>query len=284
MAMLWQDQKGAFSPLRTSVLALMALPAIWIAFALAFGMMGSKPVNAAIHETGTFAVRLLMFTLLITPLRNITGWVRIVPLRRLLGLGALAYAILHLTLYVVDERFDLVKVGSEIVLRFYLGIGFMSLIALVLLGITSTDSAIRRMGEEWHKLHRLIYPLTALALLHAFLQSKIRVDEAVILSGVFIILMGARVIRKRFGLGMLPLITLVMGGVAITMGIEYLWYALATGVPADRVFLANFDIDVAPRPALVVLMLGMVLPLASILRKPASSPPSRRARQGAIST
>ncbi len=114
--------------------------------------------------------------------------------------SALAYALIHLGLYVFDLKFDLVKVASEIVLRFYLTIGFMALLAMAAMGATSFDSSIRRLGaERWNRLHSLIYPLALLSLWHGALQSKIDASEHIVMTGLFLALLAARFMRGAAG-------------------------------------------------------------------------------------
>lgn len=265
---LWNDRKGQFSPLKATTLALVCLPALWIALQFSTGVLGAKPIEVALHETGLWATRLLLITLAVTPFRLITGQNKVVLIRRMLGVAALVYTLIHFSLYIVDQRFDLIKVVSEIVLRFYLTIGAISLIAMIALGVTSTDGMIRRMGAlAWNRLHLLIYPLTLLGLWHGALQSKINISEAAVMTGLFLALLGVRVLRRRFGLTVLPLAGLVVLGVIVTAGLEAAWYGLATGIPPERIFAANFMIDLQPRPALVVGMIASTLPLLALLSR-----------------
>lgn len=262
----WTDRKGQFSALKTLTLLGAFLPAIWIAWKFAEGQLGPKPIDQALHETGTWAVRFLLLTLAITPFRLLTSQTRLILIRRMLGLTALAYTLIHLLLYVLQQKGDLWVIVSEIVLRFYLTIGFVSVAAMVALGLTSTDGAIRRLGaEKWNRLHRLIYPLTVLALFHAYLQAKIDVSEEVLLTGIFFALMGVRALRKRGPVTVWRLIVLAFGVALLAMGLEVLWYAAATGIPWRRIFEANFILDLQPRPALGVFILAMLLPLVAAL-------------------
>src|SRR5690606_15606721 len=148
-----------FSLLRSLVFAALFLPALWIAFQGWTGMLGSKPVTEALHQAGLWSLRFLGLTLCVTPLRFLFDWPKLIQTRRMLGLAALAYALLHVFLYAMQESFDLWKVASEIALRVYLTIGFACLLGLIILGATSTDAAIRRLGALWGRLHRIIYVL-----------------------------------------------------------------------------------------------------------------------------
>lgn len=278
IAFPWNDRQGRFAPLKALALAGIIAPGLWIGGHGLNGTLGAKPLEVALHETGLWAVRLLLVTLAITPLRLITGWGKLMQLRRMLGVAALAYTLIHLFLYVVQQRYDLVVVVLEIIKRFYLTIGFVALVAMVALGVTSTDGSIRRMGaESWNRLHRLIYPLTALAIFHAFLQAKINVSEEVVQIGVFVVLMAVRFLHRGRRLHAWSLLALALLAVPLTAGLEALWYGLATGVPWRRILDANLMLALAPRPAVVVGLLALVLPLLAIFRARPSAAGTRRA-------
>lgn len=278
IAFPWNDRQGRFAPLKALALAGIIAPGLWIGGHGLNGTLGAKPLEVALHETGLWAVRLLLVTLAITPLRLITGWGKLMQLRRMLGVAALAYALIHLFLYVVQQRYDLVVVVLEIIKRFYLTIGFVALAAMVALGVTSTDGSIRRMGaESWNRLHRLIYPLTVLAIFHAFLQAKINVSEEVVQIGVFVVLMAVRFLHRGRRLNVWSLLALALLAVPLTAGLEALWYGLATGVPWRRILDANLMLALAPRPAVVVGLLALVLPLLAIFRARPSAAGTRRA-------
>lgn len=258
------DRQGRFSPLKTSVFVGVLLPAFWLAYQGMNDQLGAKPITAALHETGIWALRLLLAALAITPIRLITRQNRLIAVRRMLGVGALAYALLHFGLYTVQMKLDFGIIAREIALRFYLTIGFVSLLAMMAMGATSTDAAVRRLGSaRWGRLHKLVFPLTVLALLHAYIQAKIDVSQEVVMSGIFLALVGVRLLRGRFAFSAVNLSFLALSVALAALAIEYAWYALATGVPAARILAANFDYDLAPRPALLVLMFAASLPILS---------------------
>ncbi|MBN8535063.1 MAG: sulfoxide reductase heme-binding subunit YedZ [Rhizobiales bacterium] len=282
-ALPWNDRLGRFAPLKALALAGVIAPGLWIGGHWLNGTLGAKPLEVALHETGLWAIRILLVALAITPFRLITGWGKLLQIRRILGVSALVYVLIHLTLYVIQQKYDLYVVAREIVLRFYLTIGFVSLAAMLALGLTSTDGAIRRMGAaRWQKLHRLVYPLAALGIFHAFLQAKINVNEEVIQFGLFLVLMAVRVMRSRVPLTFWPLVGLVILSMPITAGLEALWYGLATGVPWRRVLDANFMLALAPRPALWTGIIALALPLASLLSHRASNAGTPRARSDRV--
>lgn len=278
-ALPWNDRLGRFAPLKALALAGVIAPGIWIAGHWLNGTLGAKPLEVALHETGLWAIRILLVALAVTPFRLVTGWGKLLQIRRILGVSALVYVLIHLTLYVIQQKYDLYVVVREIVLRFYLTIGFVSFAAMLALGLTSTDGAIRRMGAaSWNKLHRLVYPLTALAIFHGALQAKIRIDEEVIQFGLFAVLMGVRLMRGRIALGFWPLLALALVAVPFAAAVEALWYGLATGVPWRRVLDANLMLALAPRPGLWVGIIAMALPLAALLSQRASNAGTARAK------
>ena len=277
----WTDRQGRFSGLRAAAFALLLVPALMLLYAAWMHQLGSKPWTQAIHQTGTWTVRILIATLAVSPFRRLFDWGKLIGIRRMLGLGVMAYALGHLGLYCIDMAFDWGLIVSEIVKRFYLTIGFVALIGLVAQGVTSTDGMIRRLGKNWQRLHNLVYPIAMLALLHFALQSKIDVTEPVLMSGLFLLLMLYRGLYRW----KLPVSVPLLAGLALlagllTAGLEAGWYAATSGVSAWLVFQANADIltyqDYASiRPAHWVLLAGLAVALSHGLRARKARPPSR---------
>jgi sulfoxide reductase heme-binding subunit YedZ len=254
----WLDRAGRLSRFKLAVFLLALAPGLWFTGAYALDRLGAKPLTAYLHAMGDWSVRFLILSLAVTPMRRIANAPKLILVRRMLGLTALAYALIHVALYVADQKFDLARVASEIVFRIYLTIGFAGLLGLVVLGVTSTDGMIRRLGKAWPRLHRLVYPITALALAHFFLQSKIDVSKPVFWSGLFLALMGWRLMhRLKLPTAPLPLLALSLAAGLATAALEAAWYALATGVPAEAVLSANLDFSYDVRPAWWVL--GVVI-------------------------
>lgn len=264
----WTDRSGRISPLKLASFVATLLPGIALAAALWLGTLGPKPVTAAIHETGDWAVRFLLLSLAVTPLRRIADWPRLILVRRMLGLAALGYAAIHLALYVVDQKLNLAAVASEIVLRVYLTIGFVALAGLTALGATSTDAAIRRMGGTWQRLHRIVYPIAVLAILHFFLQSKLDVSEPTLMAGLFVLLMAYRGMQAA-GIDPTPASLAAAAAVSAlaTAGIEAGWYAATTGVDPVRLIEANLDFSYTVRPAWWVGATGLAVSLVAALRR-----------------
>ena len=171
----------------------------------------------------------LIITLAITPLRRITRYGQLLDVRRMLGVGAFCYAALHISLYVLDQQFDLVKVASEIVKRIYLIIGFVALSGLTVLAITSTDGMVRRLGGmRWARLHQIVYVIAFLALIHYFQQTKADVSVPTLVAGLFGWLMcyrfAVRRIRGELSSAGLALLSVVVA--ALTLIVQALGVAL----------------------------------------------------------
>ncbi len=264
----WNDRAGRLSPLKLAVFCYCLAPAGWLAYAGFANLLGTKPLTVALHESGDLAVRFLLLSLLVTPLRLVARWPGLIAVRRMLGLTALAYVLLHVVLYVAQQGFDLWKVGSEIVLRFYLTIGFVALLGLLALGVTSTDGMIKRLGAlRWNRLHSLVYGIGVLALVHFALQSKLDVSQAMLMTGFFFWLMGFRLVRRAgWRLNAASLAILAIGSALLTALTETGWYATMTGVPALRVLSANLDVELAIRPAVWVLISGLGVVVVWLVR------------------
>lgn len=267
----WNDRRGRFSALRLAACLLAAAPGLWIGYQAVTVGLGPRPYEAATHETGLWTLRLLLVTLALTPLRRITGWTRLAGIRRLLGLTVFTYAALHLTLYIGDQGWNFGQAASEILNRIYLTIGFITVGGLTLLAATSNDAAIRRLKLRWHHLHRIVYGLAALGILHFFMQSKLEATEASVMMGFWLLLMGYR-LAHRFGA---PLNTPLAGPIALaavailtavtTAALEATWYGVATGIPWQAVLNANLTLTAAPRPALIALAVGLAVALLPML-------------------
>ena len=260
----WLDRGGRFSWLKAAVLLGCFGPLLWLGWLWASGGLGPEPLTRATHETGDWCVRFLLISLVMTPARWVLDWPKLPQVRRMLGLAALGYGLAHLALYIGNEHLRLWHVLLEIVKRPYLSTGFTALLGLAVLGWTSTDGWLRRLGREWKPLHRLAYPLTALGTLHFYMQSKINVSEPVLMSGLLAWLMLWRLVPARWRAQPWPLFLLAPLAAAAAAGLEYLWYALATNLPAAAIFAANFDLEFEIRPAVWVLLAGLGLAGAAL--------------------
>jgi len=263
----WRDRAGRLSGLKLATFLFALAPGLWLVGAYAADALGAKPITTLLHGTGEWAVRFLLLSLAVTPLRRIANFPKLILVRRMLGLTVLAYALIHLGLYVVDQNFVLTKVVTEIATRIYLTIGFVALIGLAVLGATSTDGMIRRLGKAWPRLHKAVYTITVLGLVHYFLQAKIDVSDPVFWTGAFLLLMGWRFLQaRRWPSNPWTLTALAVGVALTTAGLEAAWYGLASGIPAERVLQANLAFPSLIRPAWWVLALGLTLPALNAAR------------------
>lgn len=168
-------------------------PAAGLAWAIVTARLGANPVEFLEHYTGLWALRLLLVCLLMTPLRRLTGRHEPVQVRRLLGLWAFAWALVHFGIYAVfDLGGSLAQLGEDLVKRRYILVGFVALVVLLLLAATSTRAAQRRLGRRWQRLHRLVYAAALLGGLHFLWLVKSDVREPLAYLGAFGLLMAAR--------------------------------------------------------------------------------------------
>jgi sulfoxide reductase heme-binding subunit YedZ len=274
-----RERSGRWSPIKIGAFVAVLLPALWIAYQAFADELGARPVTEAIHQAGDWTLRFLFITLAITPAQRILHYPRIILARRTFGVATAGYAVLHLSLYVLDQHFDLFKVASEIVLRFYLLIGAVALAGLIALASTSTDGAIRRLGaERWHALHRLVYGIVLLGSVHFFIQSKREIYEPVLMAGFLAWLLAYRVLHRRNGAVTASQLVLLAGAAAAATALgEAVIYMLTSGVDGWRVLLAHFDFDLEVRPAWWVLAAGLAVAALALWRqKPARQRPSVR--------
>jgi methionine sulfoxide reductase heme-binding subunit len=274
----WRDRAGELSALRIAVLCALCLPAATMVADLATGSLGARPFEALQDRTGWWAAWILMASLAVTPLRRAWHWPAIVPLRRMIGVAAFAYAAAHVIGYAADWGFDLVHVAGEVAKRLYLTVGFAGVLILSTLAATSTDGMIRRLGGvRWRALHRLAYAAGAIAVTHYVLQARLDVSGPMTMAGVFLWAMAARGVQRLdpdgrpgpavwFALALLAAAVAGAGEVGFLSGIKSL--------PASRVLAANLSIDAGLRPAQMVLIAGLSVALGAALRS--AGPLARR--------
>ena len=163
------------------------------------GNLGVNPAETLQLQTGLWALRLLLVTLAITPLRRLTGWHRLIQYRRMLGLFAFAYATAHFLTYVVlDQFFAFDSMLKDVAKRPFITAGAVAFTAMIPLAITSTKGWIRRLGRQWQALHRLVYVSGIAASIHFIWKVKVAVGEPVYYAAILVVLLGARVwLRAR---------------------------------------------------------------------------------------
>ncbi|MBU7573046.1 MAG: sulfoxide reductase heme-binding subunit YedZ [Hydrogenophaga sp.] len=158
---------GAAKPV---VFVLASLPFVWLVFAAFADRLGANPAEALIRSLGDWTLRFLVLVLAITPLRVSLGWPALLRLRRMVGLFVFFYACMHLLAYAwFDMEFDVVGVAADVAKRPFILVGFLSWLLLLPLAATSFNRAIRTLGaRRWQLLHRAVYVIAGLAVLHFF--------------------------------------------------------------------------------------------------------------------
>lgn len=189
--------RAAVHALAASPLALLCWRAWEVGSGADLDALGANPVAAIEHTLGLWALRLLLLTLAVTPLRQLLGQPLLLRFRRMLGLWAFAYATLHFSAWLVlDLRGWWTLVPKEIAERPYITVGFAAWLLLLPLALTSTRGWMRRLGRGWGRLHRLVYPIAALAVLHFWWVVKADVREPLLYAAILAVLLGWRLIRR----------------------------------------------------------------------------------------
>ncbi len=178
------------------------LPFVWLFHGAATDALGANPQEALIRATGDWTLRFLCLVLAVTPLRVGLGMPALARVRRMLGLFAYFYAMLHLLSYSgFDMGFDLADIGADIVKRPFILVGFTAWLLLTPLALTSFNRAIKALGaKRWQTLHRLVYAVAGLGVLHFFWMraGKNNFTEVAVYAGVLAVLLGWRLWRLPF--------------------------------------------------------------------------------------
>ena len=189
--------------LHIAIVAALCAPALSLALSAWNGTLGANPIEKITHETGDWALRLLILTLAVTPLRRRFNLRWIAPLRRSFGLLAFFYASLHfLTYLVLDHFFDWALIVEDVLERRYVTVGFAAYLLLIPLALTSTRAMMRRLGARWTPLHRLIYATALLGALHFIWLGKAALLEPLLYAAVIVALLAYRIqcrLRRRPG-------------------------------------------------------------------------------------
>lgn len=156
--------------------------------------LGANPIEFIIRDLGTWALNFLLITLCITPLRKLTGLNWLLRLRRMLGLFAFFYALLHFNIYLgLDQSYDWAEIAKDILKRPFITVGMLTFALLIPLAVTSNAAMIKAIGgKAWQKLHRLIYPLTICAVLHYWWLIKLDTTQPAIYAVLLAGLLGVR--------------------------------------------------------------------------------------------
>ena len=160
--------------------------------------LGANPAEFITRSNGDWTLRFLLITLAVTPLRKLSGWHWLLRFRRMLGLYAFFYGVVHLSSYVAfDHVFDVAEILKDIVKRPFITVGFTALVLLIPLAATSTNAMVRRLGaRRWQALHRLVYLIAALGVLHFWWMVKADVTEPAIYAAILAVLLGYRLLAR----------------------------------------------------------------------------------------
>jgi sulfoxide reductase heme-binding subunit YedZ len=260
----WQDRDQRFSWLKAGTFALMFVPAIWLIDQVATEQFGPVPLGGMTYWSGLFATGLVMLALAITPAATIFGWVRLIVIRRMIGVTALAYTIAHLIIYFALRFWNFASIAREMLTRVSLILATIATIGLVALGATSLDDAIRRMGaSNWQRLHNAIYVIGALAIIHYLLSPDIY-PEQYLMSGIFCWLMLWRLLNRcRLGTNAAALVGITLVSCLFTALLEIGWIWAYQGYAVSEILSIYFILDLGVPPALKILAIGLLIALGA---------------------
>ncbi|MFA5170741.1 MAG: protein-methionine-sulfoxide reductase heme-binding subunit MsrQ [Sulfuriferula sp.] len=185
--------------LKIATFLLALYPLIRLLIFAATDNLGANPIEFITHSTGTWTLVGLMLTLTVTPLRKMTGWNSLLRIRRMLGLFSFFYASLHFITYIwLDQFFDLGAIIHDVYKRPFITVGFSAFILLIPLALTSSNAMIRRLGaKRWQQLHKLVYLIAILGVLHYVWLVKKDLTQPLIYAAVLTLLLGWRLWHAR---------------------------------------------------------------------------------------
>jgi sulfoxide reductase heme-binding subunit YedZ len=220
------------------------------------------------YWSGVWATAILLLALAITPALTIFRWRRLIIVRRMIGVTALAYTIAHIVIYFALRFWNFASIANEMVTRLSLIVAAVSTIGLIALGATSLDAAVRRMGAEgWNRLHNTVYMVTGLALLHYLLSPGV-FPEQFLMSGMFFWLMVWRVLNRRgLGADVKALAMLAVASCLFTVFFEAGWIWAYHGYAPSGTLRNNFTLDLGIAPAWQILALGLLIAVAAFTQQ-----------------
>ena len=183
--------------LKITVFIASLIPACLLVFALFTNKLGVNPIEILTRETGLWALKFLVLTLAITPLRWLTGWNLLVSIRRMLGLYVFFYALIHMLLYLwLDQFFDVGEIIKDIIKRPFITIGFFTFSSLIPLVMTSNNAMMKKLGgKRWKRLHQLTYLIAVASCVHFYMLVKADKLEPLIYGSVILALLGIRLYK-----------------------------------------------------------------------------------------
>lgn len=188
-----------FPQLKAALFAASLLPLLrltWFGFS---HQLGANPIEFITRSLGTWTLVFLMITLGITPLRKLSGWNWLVRLRRMAGLFAFFYALLHFITYIwLDQFFDIQAIIKDVIKRPFITVGFTAFVLLIPLAITSTNAMMKKLGKRWQTLHRLVYAIAIFSVIHYWWLVKKDITQPLIYACILSVLLGIRIYYAKF--------------------------------------------------------------------------------------
>jgi sulfoxide reductase heme-binding subunit YedZ len=269
----WQDRKRRFSWLKASTFALMFVPAVRAIYQSGIGEYGFLlSLGGLTYWSGVWATAILLMALAVTPALTILRWPALVDVRRMIGVTALVYTIVHIVIYFALRSWNFAAIANEMLTRLTLIVATLSTIGLIVLGATSLDAAIRYMGaKNWQRLHNTNYVISGLAILHVVL-ARGTYGEQYLLTGIFVWLMAWRVLA-HYGKGTdaraLAMLALRSSVFTALLEAGFLWGRRGyepSSTLGNNFSLAYLD-NIGVSPAWQVLGFGLVFALAAAGRE-----------------
>jgi sulfoxide reductase heme-binding subunit YedZ len=185
------------SLVKPAAFGLCLVPLAQLAYRAYFDDLGANPIDTITRFTGSWSLFILLASLSVTPLRRLTGWNELIRYRRMLGLFAFFYAVLHFSTYMVlDLYFDFSAIAKDILKRPYITVGFSALVLMIPLAVTSTSGMIRRLGKRWQQLHYLVYFIAILGVVHFYWLVKSDITRPAQYGLVLALFLGFRLYHK----------------------------------------------------------------------------------------
>lgn len=264
----WQARNGRISWLKTAVFILLLAPAIRLTYQVSVGEFGTSRLSGMVYWSGVWATAILLFALAVTPIAKIFRWPAIIDARRMVGVTALIYTLAHALIFFAFQSWDISAIFNETVARWSPIVALLSTVGLIVLGSTSFDAAVQRIGtRRWQWLHNTVYVTSALAIGHVVLVRGVY-PEQFVLTGMFLWLMIWRVLnRYNRGTEFKSLMFLTVGSSLVTAILEAIWYWSRRGFNMSGTLLNNFSLaalDIGIPPAWQILIFGLIFVIGAV--------------------
>ncbi len=277
----WTDRAGRLSMLKLVVFIIVCAPtaymqAVWWADKL------PTMTTFVVKESGEWSMRFIVAAVAVSPLRRIARFNKLILVRRMLGLASLFYGFVHLWFYFTSQHYDWRFILEGALTAPFLTTGYIALLLMIVLGVTSNDLSVRKLGTNgWRRVHWIVFPAAVLSLLHFILERRTDGDEIALISGILLYLLSYRVMRY-YNLPTGPIMLFLLAPLAAlaTVGMEGAFYKFATGVHAPTIMWLNVTFHEGLRPAWWVLFACLIIALVMIVQERFfSSAPARGERR-----